>query len=407
LSTHWDGIKRRTIAGVDTFYETDLYAGAAQLNQEKFALLLKSKNLGWDIDDSRNPPRLKIDKETFRTMAKANQYWQPLHEAQHMLGGMRLNDLQVGDDGYNRVLISPFASRTGRCQPSSAKFVFGPSRCYRSLIKPPEGYGVAYIDWVQQEFGVAASLSQDANMKAAYESEDSYIWFAIQAGAAPPGATKHTHSIIRNQFKSTVLGVQFGMGPYTLATRLGVPPIDAKHLLKLHRLTFPDYWTWQESAIRYARFNNEIHTCYGWTQHIGPADRNADLVKRLSLGNFPMQAHGAEMLRMACIEGIKVGTVVIAPVHDAVMIMGPVERLGDDIVRMRAIMADVSRAVLTDPDGFGLKTDVKRFDWPARYVDEAGLAMWNKMQRYLALEEGSTPVWTDEKGIDHGGATGV
>ena len=109
-------------------------------------------------------------------------------------------------------MLSAFRARTGRNQPSNTKFIFGPSVWLRGLIQPPPGYGIAYIDWAQQEFGIAAALSGDPLMMEAYCSGDPYLAFAKQAGAAPPDATKATHKAIRDQFKSTVLAVQYGMG---------------------------------------------------------------------------------------------------------------------------------------------------------------------------------------------------
>jgi hypothetical protein len=57
-------------------------------------------------------------------------------------------------------------------------FIFGPSVWLRGLIKPPPGYGIAYIDWAQQEFGIAAALSGDPLMMDAYRSGDPYLAFA-------------------------------------------------------------------------------------------------------------------------------------------------------------------------------------------------------------------------------------
>jgi DNA polymerase I-like protein with 3'-5' exonuclease and polymerase domains len=82
----------------------------------------------------------------------------------------------------------------------------------RGLILPEEGCGLAYIDWEQQEFGIAAALSGDANMLEAYDSGDPYLAFAKQAGAAPPNATKASHGTLREQFKACALAVQYGMG---------------------------------------------------------------------------------------------------------------------------------------------------------------------------------------------------
>ena len=76
------------------------------------------------------------------------------------------------------------------------------------MIKPPPGYGVAYIDWSQREFGIAAALSEDTAMMAACESGDPYLAFAKQAGAVPADATKASHGPTRELFKQCVLAVQ-------------------------------------------------------------------------------------------------------------------------------------------------------------------------------------------------------
>ena len=60
----------------------------------------------------------------------------------------------------------------GTNQPSNTKYIFGPSTWSRGLIRPSLGMGLAYIDWSTQEFGIAAALSGDAAIIAAYESGD-------------------------------------------------------------------------------------------------------------------------------------------------------------------------------------------------------------------------------------------
>jgi DNA polymerase I len=71
---------------------------------------------------------------------------------------------------------------TGRNQPSNTKFIFGPGSWLRGLIKPKEGYGIAYMDYSQQEFAIAAALATRTCRKP-----------ICRAGAVPEGATKKTH----------------------------------------------------------------------------------------------------------------------------------------------------------------------------------------------------------------------
>jgi DNA polymerase I-like protein with 3'-5' exonuclease and polymerase domains len=291
----------------------------------------------------------------------------------------RMADLAVGQDGRNRTMLSAFRARTGRNQPSNTKFIFGPSVWLRGLIKPPLGY--AYIDWAQQEFGIAAALSGDPLMIAAYRSGDPYLEFAKQAGAAPADATKATHKAVRNQFKSTVLAVQYGMGAKSLAQRINQPPIRARELLQMHRETYRVFWAWSEQALTHAMLTGNLYTVFGWRVHV------PEVANVRSLCNFPTQANGAEMLRLACCLATERGIEVCAPVHDAVLICAPLDRLDADVERMQEAMREASRVVL---GGFELGTDAKVVRYPDRYMDERGAEMWDRVMKLINEHEEST-----------------
>ena len=277
-------------------------------------------------------------------------------------------------------MLSAFRARTGRNQPSNTKFIFGPSVWLRGLIQPPPGYGVAYIDWSQQEFGIAAALSGDPLMLDAYRSGDPYLAFAIQAGAAPANATKATHKPVREQFKACVLAVQYGMGADALALRINQPPIRARELLRLHRETYRVFWRWSDRAVDYAMLTGGLHTCFGWRIRVSaePNDR--------SLRNFPMQANGAEMLRLACCLATERGIEVCAPVHDAVLIAAPLDRLEAEVARMQDAMREASRIVL---GGFELGVDATVVRYPDRYEDPRGAVMWQRVTRLLEEAKGA------------------
>ena len=244
----------------------------------------------------------------------------PLRELRSALSDLRLSDLAIGPDGRNRCLLSAFRSRTGRNQPSNSKFIFGPSVWLRGLIKPPPGHGLAYIDWSQQEFGIAAALSGDRAMMAAYQSGDPYLAFAMQAGAVPTGASSYSHKDKRELFKQCVLAVQYGMGPEALAARIGQPSIMGRELIRLHQETYRVFWRWSDAVVDHATLSGSIATVFGWRVNAGP-NFNPRFHR-----NFPMQANGAEMLRLACCLATERGIEVCAPVHDAVLIAAPLDR---------------------------------------------------------------------------------
>ncbi len=131
--------------------------GKLSFSSRRFAEWLARNDIPWP---RLTTGQLALDDNTFRQMARSHSAVASLRELRHSLGEMRLfSNLAVGQDGRNRCLLSPFRSRTSRNQPSNAKFIFGPSVWLRGLIKPAQGQAVAYVDWSQQEFGIAAALS--------------------------------------------------------------------------------------------------------------------------------------------------------------------------------------------------------------------------------------------------------
>ena len=318
--------------------------------------------------------QLDLRDDTFRDMARAHPVITPLRELRHALGQLRLEKLVVGADGRNRTLLSPLQAKTGRNQPSNNRFIFGPSAWMRSLMKPEPGYGLAYVDFSSQEIGIAAALSKDPALIDAYQSGDPYLGFAKQADLIPSDATKSSHKAERDRCKAVVLGVNYGMGAKSLAVRIGISTAEALELLDLHRRTYPRFWAWSQSAVDHAMLSNRLHTVFGWQIQI-----SGDVNPR-SLMNFPMQANGAEMLRLACCLATEDGLAICCPIHDALLLEAPLDRLDDDVARLRKHMAEASKVVL---DGFEIRTDVEIVRWPDRYSDERGITMWEKVMMLL------------------------
>jgi len=310
LRQNWCGIKDELIQAIDIDY--GVYDGQT-FKLARFESWLIKNNIPWP----RLPTgTLATDSDTFRQMARAYPAVAPLHELRHSLSQLKLNKLSVGADGRNRCLLSPFRSKTGRNQPSNAKFIFGPSRWLRGLIKPPPGHGIAYLDFSSQEIAIAAALSGDEEMKEAYTSGDPYMAFAIQAGLAPPDATKQSHKEVRSRCKAIVLGVGYGMGAESMAYRAGLHIAEARELLRRHKETYRTFWQWADNNVNVALAGGSLTTVFGWPLNFG---HSAKLNDR-SLLNFPMQANGAEMIRLAACLASEAGLRICAPIHDALLL---------------------------------------------------------------------------------------
>ena len=242
---------------------------------------------------------------------------------------------------------------------------------------------MAYVDWSQQEFGIAAALSGDTAMMNAYESGDPYLAFAKQAGVVPDDATKQSHPAERGQFKVCALAVQYGMGEKSLAASLGEPEIVGRELLRLHRQTYPAFWKWSQSAIDHALLHGWLQTVFGWKIRVGP------YANPRSLSNFPCQANGAEMLRLACCLATERGIAVCAPVHDALLVEGPADEIENVVVETQRAMREASKILL---GGFGLRTDSEIVVSPDRYEDERGTKMWQTVTEILTELEVEAPI---------------
>ncbi len=368
LRTGWPGIVEGLVRQVDEDF--GVFDGRS-FRQQRFAEWLHRRGIHWPALESG---ALALDDDTFKDMVKLYPELRPLHELRGILGKMRTLDLAVGPDGRNRCLLSPFSSRTGRNQPSSTRFLFSAAAWLRNLARPCPGSAIAYIDYSQQEFGVAGALSGDEAMMNAYRSGDPYMEFARMAGAVPARATKASHPRERELYKTTTLGVQFCMSEFGLAFRLGITLVEARNLLSMHRQAFRKFWQWSDAAVNYASLTGSIHTVFGWNLNV-----TVDTKER-SLRNFPCQANGAEILRLACCLATERGIAVCAPVHDALVVEGPADCIEDIVRGTQQAMREAGEIVL---NGFTLNSDAVIVRHPDRFMDPRGASMWARINDIL------------------------
>jgi DNA polymerase I len=327
---------------------------------------------------------LALDDDTFRQRARAHPEIAPLYELRHTLGQLRLNALAVGPDGRNRTMLSAFRARTGRNQPSNSKFVFGPATWLRGLIKPAKGMAVAYVDWSAQEIAIAGALSGDDRLWDAYAFGDPYIAFARQAGIVPLNATKASHPNERQSCKAIVLGVGYGMSAEGMAQQSGLHIEEARKLLMLHRQTYRRFWSWAEANVNRVLLGLPLEATFGWRIQYPPGC-GADVNGR-SILNWPMQANGAEMMRLGVCMAVEAGLTICAPIHDALLLEAPAAEIAEQAQRLAEIMGDASELVLGPEKR--CRSDIKIVRYPDRYQDERGAVMFEKVMALLADIEG-------------------
>jgi hypothetical protein len=369
LCEYWTDIQDQLIERIDA--GRGIYNGRT-FKQEMFAKYLAEQGIPWPVLPSGS---LSLSKETFRAMSKVYpEQIAPIGELRNSLSQLRLDGLTIGHDRRNRCLLGAFQSKTGRCQPSSNKYLFGESVWRRGLCRPEPETGLAYCDFKSQEFRLAAALSNDETMLRACRTDDPYIFFGKLTQMIPPDGTAETHGTIREMLKRLCLGIQYGMGYRTLAEYLGVSLARGRELLQLYRETFPTYWKWSDAVETTAYLNGTLTATFGWSTHLGPQ------ANPRSARNFPLQGNGSEMLRLTCIMTVEQGIKVCATVHDAILVEAPLKELKSVVAQTQAIMRKASELVIPN---LPIPVDAKLIPWPQRYSDKRGEVMWNTVWQLI------------------------
>src|SRR5262249_13460681 len=137
------------------------------------------------------------------------------------------------------------------------------------------------------------------------------------------------------------------------------------------------------SVCRPCHPHRSIYTVFGWVMHLAPEANPRALM------NYPMQANGSEMLRLACCLATERGVEVCAPIHDAVLIHAPLDRLDEHIAITKASMAEASSVVLYDRLTLRSSANVVKF--PERYFDGRGIEFWQTVTELLDRQGSNIP----------------
>ena len=302
------------------------------------------------------------------------------YEDKRMLDALTRLGLEIGTDGRHRTWANPFGTKTGRNNPST-KALWGLPHTMRSFLRTTTpDMANAQVDVSNEEIGIAAALSGDPTLIADYLSGDPYRQFAASA----LGVTSPT-TLQRQVYKACVLGRIYGMGASTLARNLGISKGQAQHILDQMRARYPVLNAWLDRILIKAAHLVPITCTLGWslTASGRPGEERTFL-------NFPMQANGAELMRLVF---ARAGDLpIIGCAHDSFILEDCADRIEQTVWRMQEIVRAASRDLL---DGFELRADCKPNEditfYPDRFVDkrerEDGMRHWNWLMRLIEEAE--------------------
>ena len=348
FNTYWPMVKDELIREANL--EIDVFNEDLSFSHSKFNELIKRNNL------DRKWPRMKSGN--FTTNKKIikqnldNEEIEKFNEIRTLQNMTKLTAYTPGNDGRTRTSFNMFGTVTGRTSPSSSKYVFSASKWARNFIKPGLGNYLVYLDYKSQEPAIMGYLSGDQNKIKAYQSGDIYIHTAKLFNMVPDNATKQSHPEERGTFKVIDLANNFGQGPGAVAESLKCSVSHAKFLMNQYRNIFKVYFRWIEGFIENSLNKTYFSTCYGWQRHIKSLFTTKEGKKKhihKSLLNWPIQAHGGEILRQALIDLTDENFKVVALVHDAVMLEIPIPEFKQRLEEAKQIMVDASIKVVGGP----------------------------------------------------------
>ena len=92
-----------------------------------------------------------------------------------------------------------------------------------------------------------------------------------------------------------------------------------------------------------------------------------------------MQAHGAEILRLAISMCFDDGIKVIAPVHDAILVEGSASEIDSIVKNTIKCMEDASEYIIN----YKIRAEAKITRYPDHYTDSRGKAMWETIWKLM------------------------
>jgi hypothetical protein len=325
----WRAIQENKVKVIDalrreydpSYYDDDpIYDREGKFEDERFARwLIRRGILRWP----RTPTgRLQRDSDAFEMMV-----WIPdirklqiLRDTLHIIVS---GNLPIGPDNRNRASLFPFKTLTSRN--AHGKTLYNTHAGMRGLTVFPEDVIGLYLDWSQQEPGLAAAFSSDGQLISDYRDlGDVYLALAQMCGLtkeANPKVWKSTDAgyAMRERMKILQLGVNYGMSVDGLARGLSeegkiYPALKASRIIELHRRRYPDFWAWRRRRWEEAMTKRKMESVSGWPLYLthSPNER--------TIFNFPAQSAGADCMRLATVKLCEAGLIPSMLIHDGILL---------------------------------------------------------------------------------------
>ncbi len=219
----------------------------------------------------------------------------------------------------------------------------------KAFVPRGKDYVLISADYSQIELRLLAAICKDkALMKAFKSGEDIHRSTAALVFMVDP---KDVTPDMRRKAKEVNFGILYGIGPFGLKTRLGIPQSHAKEIIELYFKTFKNVRNYMDDSVKKAQENGYSETLVGRRRFLRNINSNNRVIRqfeeRVAI-NMPIQGTAADMIKLAMIkiynelEKRKAKTKMVLQVHDELVF----DAHKDEVDDLRPIIKEIMETAM-------------------------------------------------------------
>jgi len=206
-----------------------------------------------------------------------------------------------------------------------------------------EGRVLIVADYSQAELRVAAVLSQEPLLLAAYR-EGRDLHSEVAASMFGPNYTKEQR-VMTKMFNFSYL---YGGSEYSFAQDAGLPIETARAFVQQYNRTMPRLAAFRDEQFEKLVLNGFVSTVFGRRRHFSVInDMNVDEARKAAV-HMPVAGTASDLTLISAMDAQDEGIEVVLMVHDSVLAEAPIERAEEIGNRLREIMESTGSKYLPE-----------------------------------------------------------
>lgn len=266
-----------------------------------------------------------------------------------------LPKLKSPRDGKIHSSFNQTVAATGRLSSTDPNLQNIPTRTeegrhIRNAFVAEKGFKFVSFDYSQIELRVAAHMSGDKKMIAAFNSQED-IHTATAAAINGVSLSEVTKEM-RREAKAINFGILYGQGPHGLSQGAGISYAEARQFINKYFATYPEVKKMLDGFIEDAREQGYAKTLLGRKRPLADLASNIPAVKRgaerMAI-NTPIQGTAADLIKIAMINVAKLlenkenEARLLLQVHDELIFEIKEDKISDYAPQLKKIMEEATK----------------------------------------------------------------